>query len=90
MRYCPNYTVLNIDLRKNVVAALNICMVPSTVRETYNILRVSIQYVAGMILPYFVVALLNGIIIIQMSQYRRLRAGMSANVDAKSDDSAQR
>jgi len=43
-----------------------------------------------MMLPYFLVAALNAVIIIQMAQYRRLRAGMSANVDTKSNDSAQR
>jgi len=41
-------------------------------------------------LPYFVIAVLNVLIITHMAKYRRLRANMSANVDAKSDDSAQR
>ena len=81
--------MLKIHLRLNV-AAYNICMIPKTIMEIYNIFRISILYVAGMILPYFVVAVLNALIIIHMAKYRRLRAGMSANVDSKSDDSAQR
>jgi len=46
--------------------------------------------VIGMMLPYLAVAVLNVIIIIQMSKYRLKRANMSANVDTKSEDSAQR
>ena len=56
----------------------------------HSVFQLSIQYVMGMMLPYVVVAVLNALIIIQMAKYRRLRAGMSANVDSKSDDSAQR
>ena len=41
-------------------------------------------------LPYALIAVFNVLIIIQMSVYRRLRADMSANVDTKSADSAQR
>jgi len=81
--------MLKIDLWMNVVAAPS-CLVPRTIQAFYNIFRISIQYVAGMMLPYFVVAALNALIIIHMAHYRRLRAGMSANVDTKSDDSAQR
>jgi len=81
--------MLKIDLWMNVVAA-PACRVRWTIQAHYNMFRISIQYVAGMMLPYFVVAVLNALIIIQMAQYRRLRAGMSANVDTKSDDSAQR
>ena len=66
------------------------CVVPSMYDNNYNIYQLSIQYVAGMMLPYVMIAVLNALIIIQMANYRRLRAGMSANVDTKSDDSAQR
>ena len=82
--------MLKINLWNNVGAAVNVCMVPWTIQHNYNIFRVSVQYVAGIMLPYFVVAVLNALIIIQMAQYRRLRAGMSAKMDTKSDDSAQR
>ena len=78
------------DSQKNDVVAITICMVIWEIQKDYNILQLSIQYVVGMMLPYFVVAVLNALIIIQMAKYRRLRAGMSANVDSKSDDSAQR
>jgi len=65
-------------------------VIPSRFDNDYIIFQLSIQYVAGMLLPYVIVAVLNALIIIQMANYRRLRAGMSANVDTKSDDSAQR
>ena len=82
--------MLTINLWNNVVAAVNVCMVPWTIQHNYNIFRVSVQYVVGMMLPYFVVAVLNALIVIYMAKYRRLRAGMSAKMDTKSDDSAQR
>ena len=78
------------DVLKNAVVGRRRCIVPWKIQEGYNVFRLSVQYVVGMILPYFVVALLNVLIIIQMANYRRLRAGMSANVNTKSDDSAQR
>ena len=65
-------------------------MVVREIHKDYNMIRLSVQYLAGMMLPYFLVAVLNALIIIQMAKHRRLRAGMSANVDNKSDDSAQR
>jgi len=65
-------------------------VVPREFQEDYNIIRLTVQYVVGMMLPYFVVAVLNALIIIQMAKHRLLRARMSANVDTKSDDSAQR
>ena len=77
-------------LQNNTVAASHICMVRWTVQNDHNTFRVTVQYVVGMMLPYLVVAVLNALIIIYMAKYRRLRAGMSANMDAKSDDQAQR
>ena len=56
----------------------------------HNTLRVIFHHVMGLMFPYALIAVFNALIIIQMSVYRRLRAGMSANVDTKSADSAQR
>ena len=75
---------------KNAVVDYAFCSIPMKIQKDYNITKLSVQYVAGMMLPYFMVAVLNALIIIQMGKHRRLRAGMSANVDNKSDDSAQR
>ena len=82
--------MLKSYLQKNTVVAIHFCMVRWTIQHDYNRFRVSVQYVVGMMLPYFVVAVLNALIVIYMAKYRRLRAGMSANMDAKSDDKAQR
>jgi len=82
--------MLKSDLHKNaVVAYINYCIIGRSCRKSHIIFTM-MKYVAGMMLPYFVVAVLNALIIIQMAKYRRLRAGMSANVDTKCDDSAQR
>jgi len=79
------------DLHKNTVVAYTFCIIARSLQNDYNIFQFSIHHVAGMMLPYFVVAVLNALIIIQMAKYdRRLRAGMPANVDTKSNDSAQR
>jgi len=48
------------------------------------------HYVIGMFTPYGLIAFFNALIVFQMLKYRRLRAGMSATGDTKSDDSAQR
>jgi len=81
--------MLKSDLHKNAVVAYTYCIIGRSCHSNYIIFTM-IKYLAGMMLPYFVVAVLNALIIIQMAKYRRLREGISANVDTKSDDSAQR
>jgi len=58
--------------------------------DMHNKLQLTFHYVIGMFVPYGLIAVFNALIVTQMLKYRRLRAGMSATGDTKSDDSAQR
>jgi len=66
------------------------CYIPWDIFDTYNLVRLIVHYVIGMMMPYGLVAVFNALIVFQMMKYRRVRAGMSASGDSKSDDSAQR
>jgi len=87
----PNLTfTFRSDLQRNAVVVSPLCIVQKTIQKQQNVFALILHMVMGMMLPYLVIAVLNVLIIIQMAKHRLRRASMSANVDTKSEDSAQR
>jgi len=74
--------MLKSDLQNNAVVAWSFCLVSWTVQRDYDKFTVYMHHVMGMMLPYFVVAVLNILIVIQMAKYRHHCADMPANVES--------
>jgi len=92
-KFCPTYRIVVPPLAEasqTAVVGARTCYIPWDIQRTQNLIKSILLYGIGMFVPYSLIAIFNALIIYHMLKYRRLRAGMSASGDTKSDDSAQR
>ena len=65
------------------------CGIPLSDKLTYSKLKIYIQYVIGILLPYCLVAILNTMIVYNLAKYRKKRAALQAS-STNSEEKANR
>jgi len=66
------------------------CTRSTSLVNLIQMLKLALDIVIGMFVPYLSIAIPNILIVFQMIQYRRQRAALSTGVNTNTDDSAQR